>query len=120
MQGEWKLSIKVAIASTDGKVINQHFGHAEKFHIVEIGEEEYSYRETREVASCCNDGTHEMSSFEKVAETLQDCKAILVSRIGPGALAYMETKGFTIFEAPCRVDEVLKKIIDEKILEVRE
>lgn len=112
------MGTRVAIASTDGKVVNQHFGHAEQFHIVEVREDGYSFLETREVTSCCHGGMHEQPSFDKVAEVLQDCSAILVSRIGPGALAYMEAKDFAIYETPCMIDDVLKKIVNEKLLEV--
>lgn len=112
------MSNRIAIASTDGIVINQHFGHADRFHIVDIEENGYSFVETRKVAKCCNGGEHEESSFETVASTLGDCKAIFVSRIGPGAATYMEAKGFEIFEAPYVIEDVLKKVIDEKILEV--
>lgn len=112
------MSIQVAIASTDGKVINEHFGRADKFHIVRLEGKEYSFVETREVQRCCNGGEHEDTSFENAADILKDCKAIFVSRIGAAAAAYMESKGFEIFEAPYVIEDVLKKVIDEKILEV--
>ena len=35
------MSYKVAFASTDGKVVNEHFGRARQFHIVEIDDKDY-------------------------------------------------------------------------------
>ena len=104
---------KVALASTDGKIVNQHFGHAEKFHIIEI-DDNYRYLETRLVSACCKGNEHEISAFELVAEALRDVQAIVVSRIGKGASDYMESKGFVIYEAPYPIDAVMDKIVTEK------
>ena len=45
------MAYRIAVASTDGIVVNQHFGHAERFHIVELDAEteKYEYTETRKV-----------------------------------------------------------------------
>lgn len=39
---------KVAFASSDGKVVNQHFGKAKKFLIFQIGDNGAEYLETRD------------------------------------------------------------------------
>lgn len=33
------MAYRIAVASTDGIVVNQHFGHAERFHIIELNAE---------------------------------------------------------------------------------
>lgn len=110
---------KIALASTDGKVVNQHFGRAEKFHIVEIKEnEKYVYAGTRDISACCNNGEHEESAFEAAAKTLKDVQAIVVSKIGDSASEYLENKGFVVYEAPYPIDLLMQKIIQEKLYEV--
>lgn len=53
-RGRKDMSYRVAAASTDGKVVNQHFGRAELFHIFEISEDEgYRFLESRKVDACC-------------------------------------------------------------------
>lgn len=111
------MSVKVAIASTDGKVINEHFGRADRFHIFSIENEKYQFVETRSVEVCCNGGEHEESAFEKVSRVLGDCQAIIVAKIGDGASSYLEMKGFEVFEAPYFITDVLQKIIDDKLIE---
>lgn len=102
--------IKVAIASTDGKVINQHFGRAEQFYIVQLTEENYKYVETRNVCASCTGGNHETGSFDNTAKILEDCSVILVSRIGPGAYDFLTHRGFKVMEAPGVISEVLQEI----------
>ena len=37
------MAYRIAVASTDGIVVNQHFGHAERFHIIELDAETEKY-----------------------------------------------------------------------------
>jgi len=49
------MSIKVAVASNDGKVINQHFGHAQEFLIFDLNDDgTFEFVETRENVPTCN------------------------------------------------------------------
>ena len=41
------MAYKIAFASSDGKVVNQHFGRTKQFLIVEIDGKDYKYIETR-------------------------------------------------------------------------
>ena len=111
------MSVRVAIASTDGKVINEHFGRATRFHIFSLEEKEYHFVESRTVEPCCHGGEHEENAFDKVAQLLKDCAAIIVAKIGDGASNYLENKGFEVFEAPYFITDVLQKIIDDQLLE---
>ncbi len=111
------MSVKVAIASTDGKVINQHFGRANKFHIFLIEKDHYEFLESREIEPCCKEQEHHEEAFNQVVALLRDCCAILISKIGDGASLYLEQKGFIIFEAPYVITDVLKKIIEDQLLE---
>ncbi|MDD3394956.1 MAG: NifB/NifX family molybdenum-iron cluster-binding protein [Anaerotignum sp.] len=111
------MKVKIAVASTDGKVVNEHFGRAEYFHIFEIEKNNYDYLETRNVKPCCSNEGHTNAAFEKVIEGIKDCVAIVVAKIGDGASLYLEEKGFAIFEAPYFIDGVIKKIIEDELLE---
>lgn len=112
-----KISVRVAVASTDKAVINEHFGRAEFFHIYDLDKSGSRFIETRDTVKCCNGGEHEDNAFDKAADVLHDCKAIFVAKIGYGAAAYMESKGFEIFESPNYIEDVLQKVIDDELLE---
>lgn len=110
---------RVAVASTDGKVVNQHFGRAEHFHIFEISDDDaFRYLESREVAPCCNSGQHEQHAFLKIAEALKDVGAVIVSKIGEGASEFLEKEGFVVYEAPYPIEPLMRKILEERLYEV--
>lgn len=67
------MAIRAAVASTDGKIINCHFGKASKFLIFELVNNSFEYIEIREVKPCCNRGEHEDNAFEIAAKKLSDC-----------------------------------------------
>ncbi|MBR1529311.1 MAG: dinitrogenase iron-molybdenum cofactor biosynthesis protein [Oscillospiraceae bacterium] len=114
------MKFRVAVASTDGIVINQHFGHAEKFHIAELNTEDLSrqYLESRTVKRACQGHEHSEQSFDAILETLSDVQAILVAKIGQGASDYLESHGMLVYESPFLIDAVLEKILKDKIWEV--
>lgn len=77
---------KAAIASSDGIVVNQHFGRADTFYIYEIDERgKYVLLEKRNAVPICKGGNHDNSELENNMKKLSDCRYILVSRIGKRA-----------------------------------
>jgi predicted Fe-Mo cluster-binding NifX family protein len=115
------MAYRVAITTRDGKVIQEHFGHARHFHIVELGDDGYSYLETREIEPRCQgsfpDQTpHDDSRFAPVVELLADCTAVITAQIGPGASDYVIANGLRVFEARGFVDAILKEIMEKDLL----
>lgn len=108
------MALKAAVASTDGKVINCHFGKADRFLIFELTPDGFDYVETRELQPCCNQGEHEDNAFEDVAKVLFDCKIILISKIGIPAANFLESRGFEVYESPFPIHSALKKLIQEQ------
>jgi predicted Fe-Mo cluster-binding NifX family protein len=109
---------KVAIASADGRVVDAHFGHAERFDVYELGEGGFAFVETRAAKGSCSGGRHEESSFDATLSLLSDCETVFVSVIGYGAAQYLNRKGMRVFESPYfAVEEVLRKVAAERLLE---
>ncbi len=105
------MTIRVAVGSNDGKYINQHFGHAQKFLIFDINRKEnYKYVETRNNTPSCNEGDHTSGSLESTINILKDADIVLVSQIGPGASQYLLNNGIQPFITPGFIDEELYKI----------
>lgn len=102
---------KVAVATSDGIVVNQHFGRARTFFIYDIDEEGgYTLLETRNLPPVCNGGNHEDSKLEGNIQKLADCKYILVSRIGMGAAARAEQAGITPMELPGMIGDSIDRL----------
>jgi nitrogen fixation protein NifX len=108
---------RIAVASSDGKYIDLHFGHADRFIIVDVNSEGYITAETRQCDPACRGFDHDTSSFDAIAALLHDCEAIFVSRIGRAAAQYLFVKGVRAFEAPYFIEDVLNKIVYEHLLD---
>jgi predicted Fe-Mo cluster-binding NifX family protein len=109
---------RIAITSTDGKFIHQHFGRAERFHVVDLSDFDYKHIENRDVPASCKGSEHDVSAFENVYKTaLYDCEAVIVGKIGYRASEFLFNKGLRVFEAPGVIDDVLTEMIESRLLE---
>lgn len=116
------MSYNIAISSTDGKFVNQHFGHTEKFIIVEVeNSKKYRFLEERNVKAPCSFGEHEENTLEKAVKVLADCKYVLCSQIGGGASRVLEENKIRAFVITTFIDEALEQIMyyDEKQTEIQ-
>lgn len=109
------MSYKVAFASSDGKVVNQHFGRSKQFLIVEIDDKDYKYIETRINEPACQEFQHSEDAMSKSIELISDCEAVFVARIGQGALTQLEANAIKGIEAPYFIEDVLKKILNSRV-----
>jgi len=74
----------VAVASKDGISINQHFGHAKRFWIYQVQQESCTLLEEREVEHYCHGNSGSQSAMAMILETIRDCDAVFVAKIGDG------------------------------------
>ncbi|MDP4089324.1 MAG: NifB/NifX family molybdenum-iron cluster-binding protein [Bacillota bacterium] len=109
------MSYRIAFASSDGKVVNQHFGRAKKFIIFEIEGSSAEFVELRDNKPACEGFEHSEKALNRSVETLSDCRAVFVTQIGYGALAALQAKGIRAYEAPGLINEVLGKIIASEL-----
>ena len=102
---------KIAVATSDGIVVNQHFGHANQFYIYEVKDKNFTQTEIRHVNPACISKEHDENAVTKNLELIRDCKFLLVSRIGIYAQQQAENLGITPFEIPLMVEDALKKAV---------
>ncbi len=105
------MKYKVAIATKDGKVIYEHFGHCGRYCIVEVEGKHYRFTGFREVEPPCQGGEHTEAALEKAAELLQDCRCIIVGQIGMGAQQVLEEHRILAYVFKGLVEEALSNII---------
>ncbi|MDR3255608.1 MAG: hypothetical protein LBT31_08560 [Synergistaceae bacterium] len=110
------LKYKVAIASTDQKNVNMHFGKCDAFTIAEVDALAGSYDilERRQVPPPCPScGTHGDTddAMHAVIDLLSDCRLVLVSRIGrwPDSLLY--ERGIESMEYSGSIDDALGPLL---------
>ena len=118
---------KVAVASSDGKTVDSHFGHAQSFLILEVDEESGSFEDVEERAvtagcagedcgavkgsSACGNSPHEAASpLDAVAASLKDVDYVLVAKIGPHAIRALTRFDITAYDIVLPIDEAINKI----------
>lgn len=107
------MKYKIAVASSDGKVVNRHFGRAGIFYILEADSEDmtFTYAESRRTASVCKGQEHDDIQLKALADMLKDCDYILVSRIGAGARAALEQNHTEAFELPGYIEDSIQRLL---------
>lgn len=91
--------VKIAFASNDRRVVNQHFGAAEAFAIYELNGSDTRLVEVAEFIETAMDG-HEGKLAAKI-ELLEGCAAVYCNAAGASAIQQLLAKGIQ----PMRVDE---------------
>ena len=99
---------KVAVASTDGISINEHFGRAKEFLIYEVEESgEYTFLERRESnPHCVHEGNDH--TVPSTAQLLADVEVVLVVQIGPRAEKELQSQGVLALPVKSTIDKALK------------
>jgi len=102
---------RIAAASTDGKMINEHFGRAEAFLIYDIDVSGFVFVEKREIKPLCGScaGSNDDSLCASV-NALADCAAVVAQKIGPTGRRALALNNISFFEQPDEIKNVLDKL----------
>ncbi len=106
--------VKVAVASQDGRIINQHFGHAERFLIYEADGGRINFVEERKVEKYCSgdeEHLYDRDRFKMFFDAIKDCSILLVSRIGTRPEREFEKRGIKVFMVYDRIEEGIKTVM---------
>lgn len=105
-------AIQVAVASSDGIWVDLHFGHAHQFRIYAWNGTTFTLSETRSLHPGCNGRGHDAARLDAAADTVADCRAVLASRIGPGAMEALLLRGLRPLAVFGTVEENLWELAD--------
>jgi len=107
--------MRVAVVSSDGKVINQHFGKAPCFLIFDVNCGKIQFIEARETIPLCGstDYGHADDTLSRTISLIADCEAVLCARIGSGAEEELRKNGIKPIEAPHFIHDALRIISNE-------
>ncbi len=103
----------IAVASKDGKEINQHFGHAERFLIYDVEGGDARLVDERKVERYCSyDQDHPLRShlLQAIADALGGCRAVVCAQIGQGPQMEMERLGIDSFVADGPIKQTLVEL----------
>lgn len=93
--------VLVAVATSGGGVVNQHFGHADEFGVYEAGAGFVRLVGIRSVSRYCHGPSEcddDRSVLDRTVEMLSDCAAVLCSRAGAGPRRALTAAGVEVVE----------------------
>ncbi|MBQ8877644.1 MAG: dinitrogenase iron-molybdenum cofactor biosynthesis protein [Lachnospiraceae bacterium] len=106
------VKFRIAVATSDGIVVNQHFGKADTFRIYDINQDNtIDFKEERAVDPVCQGGVHDDMKMKESVSCLIDCKYVLASRIGQGAINALEQVGINPMELPGIIEESIRRLV---------
>ncbi len=107
--------MRIAVTTSDGKKVDQHFGKATRFDVYDVEGEEMKLEESRDVTSYCDcadgkpvDPAHKFSPdrFSVVKEKLKDCDKLYTVQIGEKPKSQFDIIGITVQTCTCEVDKI--------------
>ncbi|MCG8701448.1 MAG: hypothetical protein MI922_25585 [Bacteroidales bacterium] len=106
--------MKIAVTSSDGIKVNQHFGKAETIFVCELAEGEVKLVEKRDIESYCNKNKaikveHEFDNyrFNKVFDAIKDCEFLYTQQIGEVPYNKLKESGINVQICQCAIESIL-------------
>jgi predicted Fe-Mo cluster-binding NifX family protein len=108
------MDVKIAIASSDGQSVNEHFGRARSFQIYRLHDAGHELVETREIGPVCSGHAHDDDALARTAQLLSDCRGVVAAQIGSGAIDALLMNRIMAFTLPGTIDEAIEALICTK------
>ncbi len=105
--------MKVAVASSDGIMVNQHLGKATRFLIYDDSAVLLETRTARPPRP--GDDLVQESHLARQLELVGDCAAVIAMRIGPGAKEDLLLRGIVPVEAPGPVEAAVRSFLSRRV-----
>ena len=104
---------RCAAATSDGLLVDQHFGRAKAFEIYDIASDgSFEFVESRSVPRACRgEEGHDDAALLEAADLLSDCAFVIVARVGPAAWAQLEHRGIASYSLVAEVDTAIEKVV---------
>lgn len=108
-----KESLRYAVATKSGMLVDQHFGQAGEFYIYESDGENVSFLEKRAISKYCTGAEgcfdEKESKMELILRAVADCSGVLALRIGDSPSKKLSEMGIKIFTTYDRIEDAVKK-----------
>lgn len=108
--------MRIAITTTDGVSVNEHFGKSNSFYIYDIDGGVLKAIEKRVVESYCEtsegkpvkpDHAFSVDRFSVVYDKIKDCKVLYTQKIGDVPKAKLGDMGITVQLCSCSVESLV-------------
>ncbi|KAB0668727.1 dinitrogenase iron-molybdenum cofactor biosynthesis protein [Oryzomonas sagensis] len=104
------MDVKIAVASSDGTTINEHFGRARAFRIYRLHDEGHEFLELRKNTPACGGQQHDDDVLDRAAQLIADCRGVVAAQVGPGAIDALIGHRILAFTMGGLIDEALETL----------
>ncbi|MDR3579804.1 MAG: NifB/NifX family molybdenum-iron cluster-binding protein [Oryzomonas sp.] len=108
------MDVKIAVASSDGATINEHFGRAHAFRIYRLHDLGHEFLELRENTPACGGQQHDDDVLDKAAQLISDCRGVVAAQVGPGAIDTLIGHRILAFTMSGSIDAALETLRSSK------
>jgi MoaA/NifB/PqqE/SkfB family radical SAM enzyme len=109
-------SIKFAIASKGGMLIDQHFGQVSELYIYEYRNGEAIFKEKRNIKKYC-EGIEKCEEKEDkmslIVSSISDCDGVIAMRIGDSPTQKLYSKGIQVYTTYDRIEDAVRNAAKE-------
>ncbi|MDD1767656.1 MAG: nitrogenase cofactor biosynthesis protein NifB [Methanomassiliicoccales archaeon] len=115
MQAEGKTKYRIAVASSDGKNVDLHFGHAESFLTFTVAGKRITpgksitYQADMDIPMF---GMAHANKLEKAADALSGFDAVLATKFGDRAVEELQTRGVAAVKETGEIRSALRRAVD--------
>ena len=105
-------TLRFAVASKTGNVVDLHFGHATEFYIYDFKKDTVTFIEKRNVEQYCNGKDFcddEIDKFQKLISVVEDCNGIIALRIGGEPTNKLKDRDIDVFMTCEKVEIAVEK-----------
>lgn len=102
----------IAIASTDGEHVNEHFGRADRFLIYDVNHNMQTLimvRDVEPLSTGDKDHPFDPGRMAEVAGAVKDCKLLYCTKIGDRPRQELEKFGVTVIVGPRSISSILEQ-----------
>lgn len=102
---------RYAVASSNGKIIDMHFGEVKSFYIYDSDGQDAHFVEKRVVGQYCNGdacGADREEKWDKILPAINDCQGVLAMKIGNAPRKFLISKGI---EPIVTVDAITNAVV---------
>ena len=107
--------MRIAVTTTSGETVDQHFGKASNFNIYDVKDGELKMVDMRQVESYCEcengepiDPNHKFAPdrFSAVKEIIKDCDKLYTVQIGEKPKEQLQILGIDVQTCSCKIEQI--------------
>jgi predicted Fe-Mo cluster-binding NifX family protein len=99
--------LEIAVATSNGKIIDLHFGDANRFLIYKIEEGKAEFQEIREKTTMSIENHQER--WVSSIDLINDCKAVICKKIGKEPAIELRKLGIKPIQLECEVKDAIEE-----------